>query len=58
MGITNWAEAIVFIIYLLFMIGVGLFFFFRSRSAGEKEYFLGGRKWAPGSARFPPAPPT
>ena len=47
MGITNWAEAIVFIIYLLFMIGVGLFFFFRSRSAGEKEYFLGGRKMGP-----------
>ena len=47
MGITNWTEAIVFIIYLLFMIGIGLFFFLRSKSGGEKEYFLGGRKMGP-----------
>ena len=46
-GITNWTEAIIFIIYLLFMIGIGLFFFLRSRNAGEKDYFLGGRKMGP-----------
>ena len=29
------------------MIGVGVFFFLRSRGSGEKEYFLGGRKMGP-----------
>ncbi len=43
----NTAELVVFIIYLAFMIGIGLFFFLRSRNAGEKEYFLGGRKMGP-----------
>ena len=47
MGIQNWTEAIIFIIYLLFMIGIGLFFFLRSKNGGEKEYFLGGRKMGP-----------
>ncbi|QTE69405.1 sodium/proline symporter [Clostridiales bacterium] len=47
MNVTNWTEAIVFIVYLVFMIGVGLFFFLRSKGAGEKEYFLGGRKMGP-----------
>ena len=47
MKVTNWTEAIVFIVYLVFMIGVGLFFFLRSKGAGEKEYFLGGRKMGP-----------
>ena len=46
-GIQNWAEVIVFVVYLAFMIGIGLFFFLRSRNAGEKEYFLGGRKMGP-----------
>ena len=45
--IKNWTEAIVFIVYLLFMIGVGLFFFLRSKGGGEKEYFLGGRRMGP-----------
>ena len=43
----NVTEMIVFIVYLLFMIGIGVFFFLRSRGAGEKEYFLGGRKMGP-----------
>jgi len=47
MKITNMTETIVFIIYLVFMIGIGLFFFLRSKGAGEKEYFLGGRKMGP-----------
>ena len=47
MEIQNWTETIVFIVYLLFMIGIGLFFFLRSKGAGEKEYFLGGRKMGP-----------
>lgn len=40
-------ELIVFIVYLAFMIGIGIIFFFRSRGGGEKEYFLGGRKMGP-----------
>ncbi len=47
MKITNIAEAIVFVVYLIFMIGIGLFFFLRSKGAGEKEYFLGGRRMGP-----------
>lgn len=41
------AELVVFIIYFIFMLGIGLFFFLRSKNAGEKEYFLGGRKMGP-----------
>ena len=41
------AEFIVFCVYLLFMVGVGLFFFFRSKGSGEKGYFLGDRKMGP-----------
>ncbi len=41
-------ESIVFIVYLLFMIGIGVRFFLKSRSGGgEKEYFLGGREMGP-----------
>ena len=40
-------ESVVFIIYLLFMIGIGIWFFVRSKGGGEKEYFLGGRKMGP-----------
>ncbi len=41
------AELIVFLVYLAFMLGIGVFFFFRSKSGGEKEYFLGGRSMGP-----------
>ena len=44
---SNTTELVVFIVYLVGMIGVGLFFFLRSRGSGEKEYFLGGRKMGP-----------
>lgn len=40
----NVTELVVFIIYLLFMIGIGVYFFLRSKGANEKDYFLGGRK--------------
>ena len=39
----NYTELIVFVIYFAFMLGIGLFFFFRSKDGGEKDYFLGGR---------------
>ena len=41
------SEVIVFIIYLLFMLGIGVFFFLRSKNVGEKGYFLGGRAMGP-----------
>lgn len=41
---SNLSELIVFIVYLLAMIGVGVYFFLKTRNGGEKEYFLGGRK--------------
>ena len=41
------AEFIVFIFYFVFMVGIGLVFFFRSKGGGEKAYFLGGRQMGP-----------
>ncbi len=41
------AEMIVFAAYLLFMVGIGVYFFIRSKSEGDKGYFLGGRKMGP-----------
>ncbi|MBR5539990.1 MAG: sodium/proline symporter PutP [Clostridia bacterium] len=40
-------ELFVFCIYLLFMVGIGIFFFLRSNDGGEKGYFLGGRSMGP-----------
>ena len=40
----NIAELSVFIIYLVAMVGIGLYFFFRSKGGSEKDYFLGGRQ--------------
>ncbi len=37
-------EIAVFILYLLFMLGIGVFFFFKDKNGGEKTFFLGGRK--------------
>ena len=41
------AEIIVFVVYLIFMLGIGIFFFVRSKDGGEKSYFLGGRQMGP-----------
>ena len=40
----NYTELAVFAAYFLFMPGIGVFFFLRSKDAGEKDYFLGGRQ--------------
>ena len=37
-------EIIVFILYLLCMLAIGVFFFIRDRRGGEKTFFLGDRK--------------
>ena len=40
----NLSELFMFILYLVMMLGIGIYFFTRSRTAGEKDYFLGGRE--------------
>ena len=40
-------ELIVFVMYFIFMMGIGVFFFLRSKEGGEKDYFLGGRQMGP-----------
>ncbi len=39
----NVYEVIAFAVYFLFVIGVGVWFFFKSKDKGEKDYFLGGK---------------
>ena len=40
----NVYEMIAFIAYFVLVIGVGIYFLFKSKgNAGEKDYFLGGR---------------
>ena len=41
------AELLVFVVYLLFMVGIGVYFFLKSKDGGEKGYFLGGREMGP-----------
>ena len=42
----NW-EIFVLILYFVAMLGVGILFFFRSKSKTDKDYFLGGRDMGP-----------
>ena len=37
-------EVIVFVLYLIFMLSIGVIFFIRDRKGGEKTFFLGDRK--------------
>ncbi len=41
------SEVLAFVLYFVLMLGIGVFFFFREKGAGEKEYFLGGRHMGP-----------
>ena len=41
------AELLVFAAYLIFMVGIGVYFFLKSKDGGEKGYFLGGREMGP-----------
>ncbi len=40
-------EIFAFVLYFVAMIGIGLFFFIKSKDGGEKDYFLGGREMGP-----------
>lgn len=41
------AEVVVFVIYLAFMLSIGIYFFVKTKDGGEKTYFLGGREMGP-----------
>ena len=41
--IMNLGEIIAFIAYFVIVLGVGIYFFSKSKGNGEKDYFLGGR---------------
>jgi len=40
-------EVIAFVLYFVAMLGVGIYFFVKTKNNGEKEYFLGGRSMGP-----------
>lgn len=40
-------ELFAFILYFVAMLAIGLYFFFATKSGGEKGYFLGGRQMGP-----------
>lgn len=41
----NYSELVAFVVYLVAMLGVGVYFFIKGRKSegGDKDYFLGGR---------------
>lgn len=41
------AEVLAFVLYFVIVLGIGIFFFLKSKDSGEKDYFLGGRKMGP-----------
>ncbi|MHC1695576.1 MAG: sodium/proline symporter PutP [Eubacteriales bacterium] len=44
----NKTELVIFVLYFVFMVAIGVYFFLKSKDSGEKDYFLGGRgmgKW-------------
>ncbi|MBR5139591.1 MAG: sodium/proline symporter PutP [Clostridia bacterium] len=42
----NW-EIFVLVCYFAAMLGIGIFFFIRSKSKNDKDYFLGGKSMGP-----------
>ncbi len=40
-------EIVAFVLYFVVVLAIGIYFFVKSKSAGEKEYFLGGRAMGP-----------
>ncbi len=40
-------EVLAFVLYFVCMLTIGVWFFFKSKSANEKDYFLGGREMGP-----------
>lgn len=44
---VNVTETIIFILYLVFMLSIGIYFFLKNKNADEKVFFLGGRQMGP-----------
>ena len=40
-------EVLAFVLYFIIVLAIGVFFFLKSKSNDEKDYFLGGRKMGP-----------
>ena len=40
-------EILAFVLYFVVVLAIGIYFFAKSKGAGEKEYFLGGRAMGP-----------
>lgn len=40
-------QLVAFILYFLAILGIGIYFFVKSRGGGDKEYFLGNREMGP-----------
>ena len=43
----KYSEVAMFVVYLICMIGIGVYFFFKDKNGGEKTFFLGDRKMGP-----------
>ena len=41
------SEVLAFVLYFVVVLGIGIFFFAKSKGNSEKDYFLGGRKMGP-----------
>ncbi len=40
-------QLAAFVLYFIVVLGIGMFFFFKSKSGNDKDYFLGGRSMGP-----------
>ena len=47
MNPSSVTELVVFIVYLVFVVAIGIYFFLRSKGGNDKDYFLGGRQMGP-----------
>ena len=47
MNSSSVTELVVFIVYLVFVLAIGVYFFLKSKSGSDKDYFLGGRQMGP-----------
>ncbi len=49
---ANVWEILAFALYFLFVIAIGIYFFIKTKSGGQREYFLGGRKMGKWTTAF------
>jgi sodium/proline symporter len=46
-GNVNFWEVTVFVIYIVIMMGFGVYYFIKAKGGNEKEYYLGNREMGP-----------